>query len=241
MIWWAAFLIGLTGSLHCAGMCSPIALTIPITPKYKITSFVALTFYNLGRTTTYITIGLLVGFFAQGLDLTGLQNYFSILTGISLIFIFLFSLNVESWIGKLPFYRKVHKLIGRVMRFAAKNHPIDKPSFGSSYLVGLTNGLLPCGLVYMAIAGALTTAGPMDGMIFMAFFGLGTFPMLTFIPVFMKTAGKKFQIQARKYIPILLLVMAMLFIFRGLEMGGMWSPIIDPADPDASCLPNNNE
>ena len=236
MIWWAAFLIGLAGSLHCAGMCSPIALTIPISPKYKITSFFALTFYNLGRTTTYIAIGLIVGFFAQGLDLTGFQNYFSILTGISLIFIFLFSLNVEGWIGQLPFYRKVHKLIGRVMRFSAKGHQGGKPSFTSSYLVGLANGLLPCGLVYMAIAGALTTAGPKEGMLFMAFFGLGTFPMLTFIPVFVQTAGKRFQLQARKYIPVLLLVMAILFIYRGLEMGNLWSPVINGAG-DASCAP----
>lgn len=240
MIWWAALLIGLTGSLHCAGMCSPIALMIPISMERKVSSFLSLMLYNLGRTTTYVLLGLVVGFLAKGLDLTGIQNYFSIFMGAFLVVVFLFSINVEGWLGTLPFYRKVNQLISKGMKWAyqssEKGH--QKNPFLSAYMIGLANGLLPCGLVYLAIAGALTTAGPIEGMIFMAFFGLGTFPMMTLIPIFVKQAGRKFRFQARKYIPYLLLIMAAMFIYRGMEMGDMFSPIINAADPsDSSCAP----
>lgn len=240
MIWWAALLIGLTGSLHCAGMCSPIALMIPISYEKKVSSFMALMLYNLGRTITYVLLGFLVGFFAKGLDLTGVQNYFSIFMGVFLVFVFLFSLNVDGWLANLSFYRKVNQLISKGIQFASektkKGH--QKNPFFSALVIGLVNGLLPCGLVYLAIGGALTTAGPVEGMMFMAFFGLGTFPMMTFIPIFVKSAGQKFRFQARKYIPYLLLIMAALFIYRGMEMGNMFSPIINAANPtDSSCAP----
>jgi len=240
MIWWAALLIGLTGSLHCAGMCSPIALMIPISKEKKVASFFALTLYNFGRVLTYVFLGFLVGFFAKGMDLTGIQNYFSIGMGVFLIFVFLFSLNIDGWLAKLPFYRKVNKLISKGIRFASKTSEIGqrRNPYLSALIIGLVNGLLPCGLVYLAIGGALTTAGPIEGMLFMAFFGLGTFPMMTFIPVFVKSAGQKFRFQARKYIPYLLLIMAALFIYRGMEMGNMFSPLINAADPtDSSCAP----
>lgn len=237
MIWWAAFLIGLTGSLHCAGMCSPIALTIPIAMDKKGASFFALTIYNLGRMVTYVLLGLLVGFFAKGMDLSGMQGYFSILTGVFLIFVFLFSLNVEGWLANLSFYKKVNGWIRKGMQYATSHSQNGRP-FISSFVIGLVNGLLPCGLVYLAIAGALTTSGPISGMTFMAYFALGTFPMLTFIPIFVKSAGQKFRFQARKYIPFLILLMALLFIYRGMEMGNMFSPEINAANPtDSSCAP----
>ncbi|HHB78172.1 MAG TPA: sulfite exporter TauE/SafE family protein [Saprospiraceae bacterium] len=240
MIWWAALLIGLTGSLHCAGMCSPIALMIPISKERKIASFLTLTVYNIGRTITYVLLGFLVGFFAKGMDLTGLQNYFSIFMGVFLVIVFLFSINVEGWLANLSFYRKVNQFISKGMKWAyqSSERGHQKNPFLSALTIGLANGLLPCGLVYLAIAGALTTAGPKEGMIFMAFFGLGTFPMMTFIPIFVKSAGQKFRFQARQYIPYLLLLMAAMFIYRGMEMGDMFSPIINAADPsDSSCAP----
>ncbi len=92
-------------------------------------------------------------------------------------------------------------------------------SFQSLFFIGMLNGLLPCGLVYMAIAGAIGTGGVAEGSLYMILFGLGTIPMLLSISL----AGNIMSIAVRKrinkLIPVLVVIVGVLFILRGLSLG----------------------
>ena len=93
---------------------------------------------------------------------------------------------------------------------------INKPGKNSLFIIGVLNGFLPCGLVYMAIAGAYSNYDIVNAMIFMLFFGLGTFPMMLSISFFGKHLKNK--INVRKMFPFIAFIMGVLFIVRGLEL-----------------------
>ncbi|HOW32340.1 MAG TPA: sulfite exporter TauE/SafE family protein, partial [Bacteroidales bacterium] len=100
-------------------------------------------------------------------------------------------------------------------------------SFSSLFLIGLLNGLLPCGLVYIAIAGSIGSGSALMGAIYMALFGLGTMPMLLAINLsggFISTSLRK---KINKLIPILVIIVGILFILRGLSLG---IPYISPSE-----------
>jgi hypothetical protein len=92
-------------------------------------------------------------------------------------------------------------------------------SYKGLFLIGLLNGLLPCGLVYLAIAGAIGTGSVYFGIAFMVLFGLGTLPMMLLI----SWIGNLFTIAVRntmnKIIPYIVVLIGVLFILRGLSLG----------------------
>ncbi len=212
MYLWTAFTIGLFGSLHCVGMCGPVACALPNQGSSKSALLGNALLYNLGRTVTYSLLGGLIGIVGRGLQLAGFQEIMSIVLGVMLLAIALFSINVEAKLLQLPGLNqlvfRLKSQLGRLLKDSGVN---------TSFFIGLLNGLLPCGLVYMGVVGALSTGGVGSGMAYMALFGLGTFPLMLATGLAGNFAGIRFRTALRKAYPAFLVFFAVLFLFRGLN------------------------
>ena len=96
-------------------------------------------------------------------------------------------------------------------------------------LFGLLNGLLPCGLVYAALAGAAATGGPLGGALFMAAFGLGTIPAMLAVSLAGRLITAPWRARFQRAVPVAMAVLAVLFIVRGLSLGIPYlSPDLSP-------------
>lgn len=208
---WTAFLLGLAGSAHCAGMCGPLALALPRGTVAGWWGHAAGRLaYNLGRVVTYGALGWVFGWVGRSLALAGVQRWVSIgLGGALLAGVFLSGRAGLRWpnVMALPVVRR---WFGRLWR---------SPGVGAFILLGGLNGLLPCGLVYAACAGAAVSGGGLAGVEYMMVFGLGTVPMMLGLAL----AGGAVQVPLRarlqKAIPVCLGLMGVLLIVRGLGLG----------------------
>jgi sulfite exporter TauE/SafE len=215
-----AFTIGLIGSLHCLGMCGPIAVAIPLQKHNWPLKIAGGLLYNMGRTITYGIMGGIFGLLGQGIKLAGLQQWASIGLGIIMIISVLFPVVFREKINldKL-FSGYASRLIGR-FRNLFKNH-----SMQSLLFIGLLNGLLPCGLVYMALAGAINTNDVMLGIAFMVMFGLGTTPALLILSLAGNVVSAGLRRKVSKVVPVFIVILGIIFILRGLSLG---IPYISP-------------
>ncbi|PHN03852.1 sulfite exporter TauE/SafE family protein [Flavilitoribacter nigricans] len=211
MFYWAAFSMGLLGSLHCAGMCAPIALSLPYPEDTRWGRLKSILLYNLGRLITYSLIGLIFGLLGKGLFLAGWQRVVSIGMGIFLLLVSFSLINPERTLLSNSFlsgaYLRLRQQLGKRLQQHGNR---------SIFWVGLLNGILPCGLVYLAIIGALTAEHVWQGMFYMASFGLGTFPLM--IAVVWSGLWLKPGIRSvfTRFYPIVLFALAILLIWRGL-------------------------
>lgn len=213
MIFLTAFLTGLLGSFHCLGMCGPIAMIAPQGQPYTVFLAGRLV-YNIGRITTYAIIGLLLGAFGMGLQLAGIQQYVSIAMGILLLLIAVSKITGVDVLGNNKWFSGYRlRLEKQFTKF------ITRPGMGAQYTVGLLNGLLPCGLVYIALAGAVTTTQALNGALYMALFGLGTLPMLFSVSIASRWVTHKVRTGIMRTIPYFVMVVGVLFILRGLNLG----------------------
>lgn len=210
----SAFILGIMGSVHCAGMCGPIAIALPLHGNSLSGKIFGGSLYNLGRTITYGIMGALFGMLGQGLALIGFQQKISVVMGslmiISVLFPALFRNQYsmeKSWIS----------LVGKLKKTIGKMFSIR--SFQSLFFIGMLNGLLPCGLVYMALAGAIGTGSAALGTLYMLLFGLGTIPMLLGISLAGNLLSLAVRKRINKLIPILVVVVGIFFILRGLSLG----------------------
>lgn len=223
MDYWTALVLGLVGSLHCAGMCGPLALALPgtaISPSRFALGRVA---YNLGRIITYCLIGLIFGLFGKTLFLAGVQRWISIALGIVLITGLFASRKLALW---KPVTWLVNQLKTRMSEL------LRQRSLASVGLLGLLNGLLPCGLVYVAAAGATATGNVISGAIYMAAFGAGTLPMMLAIGLGGKLVPFSLRLKLRAAIPISVFILGILLILRGMSLG---IPYISPNLATGSC------
>ncbi len=216
----AAFLLGLAGSFHCVGMCGPIAFILPINKSSPYKMAFQTFLYHFGRVLTYSFIGLLFGLLGKGLSLAGIQQQLSIIIGVLMIAIFfipfnkLLSINLASPISKIIVQLK--KKMGSYLK---------RKSNSSIFIIGVLNGFLPCGLVYMAIIGSIAMASAYFGAFYMFLFGLGTIPLMTtaiYLGNFINIAVRN---KIQKMIPVFIVVIGVLFILRGLGLG---IPLISP-------------
>ncbi len=210
MIFWTAFTIGLFGSLHCIGMCGPIALAMPMQNKSRFHLVTNSLLYNVGRAITYGFLGIFIGIIGEGIVFAGLQKLLSILTGLLLLSMVFFSINLETKIVTIPFfnqfYLQIKSLLGRHLR---------KNSKWTTLTIGLLNGLLPCGLVYLAMAGALSANSILASSFYMFCFGLGTIPLMLLFLVLGKGTHLKYRFQLQRLYPFFLTGLAFWFIYRG--------------------------
>jgi sulfite exporter TauE/SafE len=217
-----AFLIGLSGSLHCVGMCGPLLFSAILQPGSNTFPLSKWFIYQAGRILVYVLWGILFGSIGFTLKWVGLQQDMSITLGICMLSILTLFKFFPSFESKITSNRAFGLLTQQLMPF------IRKRDNRSSFFSGVLNGMLPCGLVYMAIAGAVVMQDTLKGAAFMVAFGLGTLPLLLAVLI----AGKSIQPNTRKYFsvayPYILAFMAVLLIIRGLNLGTIFSPAIAP-------------
>lgn len=213
------FILGLTSSLHCMGMCGPIAMAIPVQRKNNWTILNGVLQYNLGRVFTYAILGFLIGSIGLTIHTFGVLQWLSILSGILLI-----AYAWRKWLGKsfhaqLPSLNVngfVSKGIGTILR---SKFPFKLP------LLGALNGLLPCGMVYVALMNALLAGNQSMSAFAMIGFGLGTLPSMMAVGF---AAGKitgALRTKLNATVPYMLTIVGLLVILRGMNLG---IPFISP-------------
>jgi sulfite exporter TauE/SafE len=221
----SGFTIGAAGSLHCVGMCGPLSLALPVNHLSKPQKFFSLLLYQFGRVITYSLIGLVFGLAGRRIYISGYQQWFSIGLGVlilsfaALYFFHRYTLQLK-FLNR--FYSAVQKLISSILKNAGG--PL------SFLLMGLANGLLPCGLVYVAVAATLSFTEVFHSVGFMAMFGLGTLPAMMLVAY----AGQKLKLETRqllrKAVPFLVVAMGCILIMRGLNLG---IPFLSPELPQS--------
>jgi len=212
MDYWSALMIGVFGSLHCVGMCGPIALALPLTTKEKSKVILQSLLYHLGRIFTYSLMGILMGLLGWGIVLAGYQKAISIGIGIVLIISVIFSFSLKQnifnvkWLPR--FFSNIKARLGKLLAIKSNS---------SALSIGFLNGFLPCGLVYIALAGAISSGGILQGGLYMACFGLGTLPLM-FALMTMGNFNRQYFLRLRKYIPVGLVIFGLLLIYRGVKL-----------------------
>jgi len=211
----AAFSLGLITGLHCVGMCGPLALALPVTGHNRISYVTGRLLYNLGRAITYTVMGMLVGFIGQSFAIGGLQRWVSIAVGFALLLglVLMRTGHLNQLMDKLG----VFNLFARLQRLWKRN--FQHRSFSGLLVLGLINGLLPCGPVYVALAAAAATGTVATAMLFMFVFGLGTFPMMLAVSLAGTLVQMPMRRKLQKLVPISAGVVAVLLIVRGLALG----------------------
>ena len=215
----AAISLGFLGSFHCIGMCGPIAFSIPVKRTTSTSVLAGSLIYNSGRIITYTIIGFLFGLLGQGIALAGWQNALSITLGVFILFI-LFLPNA------IPLRYNVGLFFGLIEKIKSQLRKLFSIHTSSSLLlIGILNGLLPCGLVYLGVAGAIATGSAINGALFMAVFGIGTFPAMISLTVIRDYISLRVRERIRRTIPIFVGIMGILLILRGMNLG---IPYISP-------------
>jgi uncharacterized protein len=209
-----AFMIGMLGSFHCIGMCGPLALALPLSSNSFTAKFFGAFMYNAGRIATYTVFGLVFGLIGQTAAVFNFQQWLSIVTGAIILFFIImpkkYKMQSAASNHTTAFFTRVRLKLGRL--FTQKNN-------SSLFVIGLLNGLLPCGLVYMAVAGAIAAGDVWKSALFMAAFGLGTLPIMWSIAFFGNYVSVSLRQNIRRAYPYMMTLMACLLIVRGMGLG----------------------
>ena len=205
-----ALLMGFTGSLHCAGMCGPIVWIMPFQSFTGVRKVAALGLYHLGRISVYAGLAIVLHSFRSLFD-PRLQQYISIgLGGVLLLVGVLTFVPNHSLKFNLPWAGYVKKLLGNTM---------GRPGIATLGLAGALNGLLPCGLVYMALSASVASGTAAQSAAVMYFFGAGTLPMLLSISLLKNRLTVLRSVHIRKMVPVVVFAFGCLFVLRGLNLG----------------------
>ncbi len=218
----SSLFLGLASSLHCVGMCGPLVMSVPVQhlPDDKKTTGILL--YQLGRIGTYVLLGIIAGFVGWRIYAAGFQQLFSIILGI----LILLMLSGSFFLNKLHSNNWLNQKVTQFMFWAIRR----QAPFGM-LLMGAANGLLPCGMVYVAITGAMATGTVPGAALFMLSFGIGTLPALLVLAFW----GVKLNWQTRRYmqkmVPYVVALTGILLIIRGLNLN---IPYLSPFLSDRS-------
>lgn len=219
---YSAFILGLISSLHCVGMCGPIAMMLPVDHQNKAKKAIQILTYHLGRLTAYSAIGLIFGLLGRGFFLAGMQQNMSIFIGVLMIVIVLVP---EKIFSKYNFSKPVYKVIANIK--SSLGSQFKKKSYKSLFTIGLLNGFLPCGMVYVALFGAIAMQSASLGIVYMLLYGLGTLPLMTAVVYIHSMLKMPFRNKIQKAIPYVAVIIGVLFILRGLGLG---IPYISPSN-----------
>lgn len=210
----SALAMGFLGSFHCIGMCGPLALSLPVQHLSGWKRWAGILLYNLGRISTYALLGWLLGLISTQFSIFGWQQKISVILGSAMIGYLLYSLVSRQNSGRkaiqLPWQQKVLQTLAQLYA-QKKSHTL--------FLIGLLNGLLPCGMVYMALTAAFALGSHQQAAIFMAAFGAGTLPAMAGIGYLGSMISLKLRNKIRRAGPYLAGLMGLLLVLRGLNLG----------------------
>ncbi len=209
----SALIFGLLGSFHCIGMCGPIAFMLPVDRTNKAKQVLQIVSYHFGRLFTYSLIGLLFGLLGKGFYFFGFQQQLSIIVGVLMILVTLLPKNFQ----KYNFSKPINKVVMKVKSALGKE--LKKRGNDTFFTIGFLNGFLPCGLVYMAVFGALVTTNALSGSLYMFIFGLGTIPLMTTVVYIGNFANGLVRKKIQQVIPFVVVFIGVLFVLRGLGLG----------------------
>lgn len=211
-MYWIALMLGFLGSLHCIGMCGPLILA-----SYSIKRISGLSVlthaisYHSGRIGGYMVLGLIFGLLGSVAVLTGSQRFLSVFLGLVLVLMAAFSVNPDQLLSRSAIFStlftKISKALSKVIA-GTRSFP--------TLLNGLLNGFLPCGLVYIAIAGSVSVGNVFGSMGFMLFFGLGTIPALMLLSLGQQWVGNNVRVSLRRMYPVISFIMGLYLIYRGI-------------------------
>lgn len=222
-----ALSLGFLGSFHCIGMCGPIALALPTNSENSFKKISGSLLYNAGRIFTYGSSGLLFGLLGKSFIIAGYQQALSIALGVLVLVLVLFPQRYAAHFGLtrfiFSFISKVKSELGLLFK---------KKTYSGTFSIGVLNGLLPCGLVYLGVAGSIATGDPVKGSAFMMAFGLGTLPAMLFISMASQLITMNVRNKMRKAVPVFVVAMACMLILRGMNLG---IPYVSPELSKTDC------
>lgn len=206
--------LGFASGFHCIGMCGPIAISMGLTKNQKANFYLQNLTYQFGRIFTYSLLGAVVGIIGQSFEFAGFQSYLSIMVGVLLVTMAVFSFGGKDFASRIPMISKallkVKINLGKILQ---------KPDYKSRFITGILNGLLPCGMVYMALTASIAAGGIWQSALFMFLFGIGTFPFMFAVVFIGNFLTATLRVKILNIIPVLMIGLGALFILRGLELG----------------------
>lgn len=202
-------LLGLLGSLHCAAMCGPILLAVNRAAA-RPSALTRMLAYHGARVFIYAALGVIAGFTGHVAATAGLSRAIALGTGASLV---LASVGVIGGRWTRPLTVPCSSLAIRAGTAAAsltRRRPV-----GGYTILGIANGLFPCGLLYAALGTSLALGSVARAAVFMFGFGLGTVPALTVLTISVTAIPMSCRRRFRLAAPILMMVAGSLLIARG--------------------------
>jgi uncharacterized protein len=219
---YSAFIFGLISSFHCIGMCGPIAMMLPVDRSNEAKKITQIITYHIGKLIAYGILGLIFGLLGRSFYLAGMQQQLSIIVGILMIMV---AVIPEKVFAKYNFSKPVYRIITKVK--SSLGQQFKNKSYKSLFTIGLLNGFLPCGMVYVALFGAIAMQNITLGIGYMLLFGLGTIPMMVAVVYASGLISFSFRGTIQKAIPLVAVIIGMLFIIRGL---GLDIPYLSPSN-----------
>lgn len=210
----AALFLGIISSLHCIGMCGPIALLLPVDRANSSRKALQILLYHLGRLTAYGVLGFVFGLLGRGFYLAGMQQQLSIVVGILMIAI---ALIPEKVFARYNFSQPVYRAIAAVKSHLGQQFKRKSPD--ALFTIGLLNGFLPCGMVYAALFGALAMPRLTESVGYMLLYGLGTIPLMSLVVYAQSWITVPVRQRLQQLIPVVAVGIGVLFIVRGMGLG----------------------
>lgn len=210
---YTAIIFGLISSLHCIGMCGPIAMMLPVDHKNPSKKALQVLIYHMGRLTSYGILGLAFGLLGRGFYMAGIQQQLSIAVGVGMIVL---AVVPEKILANYNFSKPVYRLIAKIKSSLGAQFKRKTPD--ALFTIGLFNGLLPCGLVYAALFGAIAMQNVSMGIAYMILYGFGTIPMMSAVVYVSSLLSMPFRSQLQKAVPIVTVVIGVLFVLRGMGL-----------------------
>lgn len=224
------FFMGLLGSVHCIGMCGPLVMALPISQKTILQKGLATFLYHLGKLSSYGLLGIIVGIFGKQFFIFNAQQHVSVFIGIIMLVYVGWVFILKPNFSFLSFHTLQKPILNWLISLFKSKY------IGSLYLIGFLNGLLPCGMVYLALTSAFATGNVLHSGLFMILFGLGTIPALLMVALGGQFIGVIFRRKLQSFLPIVIVTMGVLLILRGMNLGIPFvSPHVDIAGNTMSC------
>jgi sulfite exporter TauE/SafE len=208
-----AFTTGLLGGFgHCLGMCGPLVASYTLSAGITGSKAFPHLMFNAGRITTYSIIGSLMGLTGTFVNtagrLAGVQNIAAMLTGILMI---IMGLSITGMLKGTSLIERYNSVVLRAVSVV-----LETESPMRYYPLGLLLGLLPCGLSYSVFIGAAGTGGPLQGMLYVFCFGLGTVPALLLFGVVMTYVSSKLRGRLYRASGIVVIISGIYFMARAI-------------------------